>query len=141
MSRKHKHRKPRGERVICPICFDNNTNDRIELRVRKGTYKWTEHPIVRKNGKIEIDYGMILNQETKSQFFILDCPKCGYRERFKTPETLISDIEPLVEYIAENGAFNDKSSSKEKIKEKGKVKEEALPQIVRISKDATAYKH
>lgn len=145
MSRKHKNKTRKGERVICPACFDENSDDRIEMVVKKNISKITSHPLMRKNGKIEIDYGFILDVENKSQEFSLMCPKCKTEDTFTSPELLIADIEPLVEYIAKMGAFKDDMfvTPTYKPKKKGQVTQNTeivLPKIVRISENDPAHK-
>lgn len=145
MSKKHKNKIRKGERVICPACFDESPQDRVEMIVKKTVSKTTSHPLIRKNGKIEIDYGFILDVEGKNQEFTLICPKCKTEETFLSPELLIADLEPLIEYIAQLGAFKDDMfvapvyNIQKKKEKKQQQKEITLPKIVRISENDSIY--
>lgn len=128
MSKKRK--KNRAPRVLCPVCSEHGPNKQAVMIVEKIIVKSSHHPLIYRDGKVEIDFGFVFSQDTRLARFILKCPSCKFAQKYEDPNLLIAEIAPLVE--------ETKEIQKPIIPTKPH-KKEVLPKIVKISENVDQY--
>ena len=133
---KRKHKLQR-QRVFCPICFEEDPSNPVELQAHKRFRKTSVHPLViTKAGDLMVDYGFTVAQETSSPEYELRCPKCKLSQKFTTPLALLEEVASVIDtktYGVEHKFALVKVQPPKVIGPKESTKEEALPKLIRIS--------